>query len=174
MGLIGETILIEVNPLDISYIKAYLEDGAELGILTATGEWGRKPHSIKTRQETKRFAKENGDKNSSFYANITGYEDELRKRAKDSTRARTKASIIKREQSKRNSLLNVDDTHGILPEEESILAESEAIISSVKEFINTSETNSNDTNNNRKSYSPDIEEKLLNMSIEEAFEKGLL
>lgn len=156
MSLIGQIITLEVNPSDISYVKAYFKDGSELGILSATGEWGRKSHSIKTRMEVMKFSKENSENNSPFYAPLSEFENELRKRASNSRRAGTKNSIIKREQ---NKYVHEEIQTLNKPEVE---RKNDNLITQEKREVKY------DT------YSPDIEKLLLSMSIEEAFEKGLL
>ena len=66
MGLVGQKLIIDVNPDDISTIKGFFEDGTELGILTAVGEWGRRSHSLKTREEALKLANYNKQKKQSF------------------------------------------------------------------------------------------------------------
>ena len=96
--LVGTKLFIEVDPDDISSVLAFTEDGIELGHLRAAGIWGRRSHSLKTRKEAIRFANNNKAKNSSLFASLDGYEDELRNRAAQSRSARTKAERIRREQ----------------------------------------------------------------------------
>lgn len=48
--LIGARLLLEVNEEDMRQIKAYLANGAELGILKAHGKWGMTKHSRRTRK----------------------------------------------------------------------------------------------------------------------------
>jgi len=96
--LVGTKLFLEVDPDDISSVLAYTEDGIELGHLSAAGIWGRRSHSLKTRKEALKFANSNKTKNSSFYASLDGYEDELRSRAAQSRGARTKGERIRREQ----------------------------------------------------------------------------
>lgn len=98
--LVGSTLSLEINPDDISKVKAYFSDGSEIGYLTAVGEWGRKPHSLKTRKAATKFARENKKNNDRLYSPLTEYENELRKRAKIQRKARTKADIVKSEQNK--------------------------------------------------------------------------
>lgn len=49
-GLIGKTLTVEMNEDDWRYGKAFLENGAELGILKAGGRWYQTKHSRKTRK----------------------------------------------------------------------------------------------------------------------------
>ena len=155
MSLVGQPIIIEVNPQDISFVKAYLTDGSELGILSATGEWGRKPHSTKTRLQAMKFAKDNKREHVGFYAPISEFEQDLRERAKKSRRASTKAAIVQKEQSQENpSNYKTNET--------------------VSHPTSSKEASLSTPNKSTESYPPEIEKLLLSMSIEEAFEKGLL
>lgn len=48
--LSGVKLTLVVDPSDIRSIKAFLPGGAELGILTAQGIWGRTPHTLEMRK----------------------------------------------------------------------------------------------------------------------------
>lgn len=48
--LIGTELTIIADTEDLRTIKAFLPDGAELGILDATGKWSHTPHSLATRR----------------------------------------------------------------------------------------------------------------------------
>lgn len=49
-SLIGRTLTVEMNEDDWRYGKAFLENGAELGILKVGGRWHQTKHSRKTRK----------------------------------------------------------------------------------------------------------------------------
>jgi hypothetical protein len=49
--LIGKRLLIYLNSDDLRSVRAFLPDGAELGILDAQGGWNVMPHNLKLRQE---------------------------------------------------------------------------------------------------------------------------
>jgi putative transposase len=49
-GLIGQKLSLRVNPEDMRSVKAFLDDGAEFGVLTATGYWGRTLHTLEMRR----------------------------------------------------------------------------------------------------------------------------
>lgn len=49
-GLIGKKLTVEMNEDDWRYGKAFLENGAELGIIKAGGRWCQTKHSRKTRK----------------------------------------------------------------------------------------------------------------------------
>lgn len=48
--LIGKTLTVEIDESDMRSVEAFLEDGAPLGTLTATGGWGKTKHSRRTRK----------------------------------------------------------------------------------------------------------------------------
>lgn len=49
--LVGKKLDILVNMDDLRNIRAFLPDGSEFGILTATGKWSITPHTLQTRKE---------------------------------------------------------------------------------------------------------------------------
>lgn len=57
--LIGKKITILVNIDDIRFIKAFLEDGSELGKLSAIGKWGIRAHSLRDRKSINKLHKSN-------------------------------------------------------------------------------------------------------------------
>lgn len=48
--LIGQQLIVEINEDDYRSVRAYLGNGAEIGILTAQGRWGKTKHSRTTRK----------------------------------------------------------------------------------------------------------------------------
>jgi hypothetical protein len=50
-GLINKKIRIYYDVRDIRTVKAFFEDGTELGILTAARPWNATPHSLRLRQQ---------------------------------------------------------------------------------------------------------------------------
>lgn len=58
-ALIGQKIRIYYDVRDIRTVKAFFEDGAELGILTAAKPWCFTPHSLRVRQEIFRLKQHN-------------------------------------------------------------------------------------------------------------------
>ena len=54
-GLIGNRIRIYFDVRDIRTVKAFFEDGAELGVLTAAAPWCYTPHSLRVRREITRL-----------------------------------------------------------------------------------------------------------------------
>lgn len=54
-GLIGSKLRIYFDVRDIRTVKAFFEDGAELGVLTAAAPWCYTPHSLRVRREISRL-----------------------------------------------------------------------------------------------------------------------
>jgi len=54
-ALIGRKVRIYYDVRDIRAIKAFFEDGTELGVLTAARPWNITPHSLRLRQEIHRL-----------------------------------------------------------------------------------------------------------------------
>mgnify|MGYP002712145664 FL=1 len=97
MDMINKKAFIEVNPADVSHVELYDTNGVFVANLVAMGEWGRRPHSLRTHKAALARKNKNKDRNSVFSPNLSLYEDELRKNAKKSRRERTKATIAESE-----------------------------------------------------------------------------
>ncbi|PRF98105.1 integrase [Burkholderia ambifaria] len=54
-GLIGKTLLVYLNADDLRSVRAFLPDGAELGVLDAQGAWRVVPHNLTLRQEIRKL-----------------------------------------------------------------------------------------------------------------------
>ena len=50
-ALIGKKLKVYFDPRDIRVVKAFFDDGAELGVLSAARPWNITPHSLKVRQD---------------------------------------------------------------------------------------------------------------------------
>lgn len=100
MGMINDKAYIEVNPDDVSHIDLYSKDGTFVANLVATGEWGRRPHSLRTHKAALERKNKNKEQNNIFSPNLSLYEEELRENAKKSRRERTKAAIAEKEMGK--------------------------------------------------------------------------
>lgn len=159
MGLIGKKLIIEINPDNIRTITGYFSDGSELGILTAVGEWGRKNHSLKTREDAMKIANQNKQSNTPFYAPLTEFENQLNERAKTDRRARTKAARIRTEQNKELTTVSSTNPDNIIE-----------IMSPQK-----NESKNNEIRRKRDAYTKEEWNAILNAgSLEEAFKKGLI
>ena len=97
---VGKEITILIDLEDVSTVEAYNDKGYFLGTLTANGEYGRIPHSLKSRENAASLARENGMKNREFSTPLTEYETFLKGQAKTSRRAATKADILRKENKK--------------------------------------------------------------------------
>ncbi len=97
MDLIGKKVCIEINPNDVSHVKMFNENGIFLADMVATGEWGSRPHSLQTRQLALKRKNANKASNTNYSLHLTGYENDLRREANKSRRARTTAATIERE-----------------------------------------------------------------------------
>lgn len=165
MHLVGTKLLLEVNPSDISSILAYTEDGIELGYLRASGIWGRRSHSLKTRKEALNYMRKNKSENSPFFASLAGYENELRNRAAQSRSARTKVERIRREQGKSNDA-NIADAKDNNGKQSKVLDFEQLSKVDNKVIKQTSETK------DYRSATDDVND-LDGISFEEAYKKGL-
>lgn len=97
MDYIGQKVYLEINPADVSHVDLYDKDGVFIANLIATGEWGRRSHSLKTHQAALKRKNKNLETNTIFTPNLSEYEQELRENAKDNRRDRTKAAIVRKE-----------------------------------------------------------------------------
>lgn len=57
-ALIGKSLRIYFDVRDIRVVKAFFEDGSELGVLTAARPWCYTPHSLRVRQEILRLKRQ--------------------------------------------------------------------------------------------------------------------
>ncbi len=157
MEYINQTVMVEVNPEDISKLKIYDKDGIFISEVIAQGEWGRVPHSVKTRQAYLKRKSKNLDKNTPFTPHLSELEGELRQNAKNSRRDRTKASIIQAEKKEDPNTTKQPAT--VIP------------IDRGKEKL--VKKNVQQTNAIQPKSETDFSF-LDNMSIEEAYERGLI
>lgn len=100
MDMINQKVYIEVNPADVSHVDLYNKEGVFIASLVALGEWGKRPHSLKTRQAALKRKNKNLEMNTVFTPNLSILEEELRKNAKSNRRDRTNAAILEREMGK--------------------------------------------------------------------------
>jgi len=109
MEYVGQKVFIDVDPSDISKVKMYDSNGSFLANMIAVGEWGRRPHSLKSRIAANERKNRNLEYNTPFTPHLTEYENELKSSSKTSRRNRTKASILKREYG--NSVIQKPENH---------------------------------------------------------------
>ena len=94
---VGQKISIVYDPRDISTLKAYSMEGKYIDTLTARGEFGTKSHSVKTRENALKLARERGRQGLEFDTPIESYMEHLKKESKKSRRAATRSDIVRRE-----------------------------------------------------------------------------
>ena len=111
---VGKKIQIIYDPRDISTLEAYSMDGCYIGTLTARGEFGTKSHSVKTRKNALRLARERGREHLEFDTPIEAYMDHLKHESTKSRRAATKADIVRREAGKELPSEEKKDTNNII------------------------------------------------------------
>lgn len=145
--MVNKKAFIEVNPEDVSHVDLYDSNGVFVANLVALGEWGRRPHSLRTHRAALARKNQNKECNSVFSPDLSLYEDELRKNARKSRRQRTKASILETE--KKNI--------------------SEKLISTEPKKYKLPRQPSNST-----VYSKEEIDLLNSLSIEEAYKRGLI
>lgn len=97
MDYVGHILTLHINPDDISSIFAYDEDGTPIGYLTATGEYGKVPHSLKTRKNANKLARERGMNKNIFHSPLKSYQENLNERGQKSRKDATKADSMRRE-----------------------------------------------------------------------------
>ncbi len=108
--LIGTTLELQVDSEDIRSVKAFLPDGSEFGILTASGKWGVIPHSLKLRKAINnlKIKKLIHLTNSDDFIEV--YQKYLEKSTTNSKSARNELAKLKRNNS-RNELTNKEDVN---------------------------------------------------------------
>ena len=97
-SFVGKEIVIWYDPRDISMVQAYMDNGTYIGALKASGEFGTKSHSLKTRKQANQLSRELLRDNLEFRTPISDYELYLNELGQKSRRAATKADIVRREQ----------------------------------------------------------------------------
>ncbi|WP_188455566.1 hypothetical protein [Virgibacillus oceani] len=102
--LIGTKLTLIVNIEDLRYIKAYLHNGAELGLLKAAGKWSVRKHSIKIRKVINKLVSTGQLKISLEEDPIDAYHIYLKEKAKNNKSARNQLAAI-------DKVLNRDREH---------------------------------------------------------------
>ncbi len=96
-AFVNKKIRIIYDPRDISSLEAFTEDGNYIDTLTARGEFGTKSHSVKTRKNVMKLARERGRQDLEFDTPIEAYMQHLQKDGRKSRRSATKSDIVRRE-----------------------------------------------------------------------------
>lgn len=88
-GLIGKKLRIYFDVRDIRSVKAFFEDGAELGVLSAARPWCYTPHSVRVRQEIFRLKRKGKLNYREGDDPVEAWEKYKRSQAKTNKRAAT-------------------------------------------------------------------------------------
>lgn len=98
--LIGRKLDLHVNPDDLSCIKAFYDDGVELGVLTAQGAWGRASHSLETRRAIQSLCHRKLIAYTEMDDPVQVYMDYLATQSVQKRRERTRYGKVQREMEK--------------------------------------------------------------------------
>ncbi len=107
-NLVGTKLDLQVNLEDIRFIKAYLPDGSEFGLLTANGKWGVIPHSLQLRKQINKLVNRRLLHFTTSDDPIEIYQRYLESELKKSKSARNKIAELNR--SKKNTNINQPET----------------------------------------------------------------
>ena len=112
-SLVGTKINIVVNIDDVSVVQAFLPDGSELDFLRARGAWGKKPHSLRTRQVINKLVRDGKLRFSDDESAIDSLARYLEGKAQKNKSARNElASLGKYEQSHNGKSNNISELEG--------------------------------------------------------------
>lgn len=97
--LIGTELTLVIDTDDLRTVMAFLPDGSELGILSATGKWGQTPHSLTTRKlhNSRRALKVQYNADPENEDPVLGLVEELTEEAPTNKRAAAQAREIAKE-----------------------------------------------------------------------------
>lgn len=99
-GYIGKKISIVIDPDDLRSLRAYSDTGYPLGTLYAEGGYGKEKHTLASRKDAAKLARENKKSGKPSTDPIGDYVDHLQEKAKTSRRYATKADQVRREAGK--------------------------------------------------------------------------
>ncbi len=71
-SMVNERLKLLINTEDLRTIEAFRDDGTKYGILTAAGQWGKIPHSLKFRNAMNKFKRKR-------YFHYTEFDDPMEK-----------------------------------------------------------------------------------------------
>jgi transposase InsO family protein len=96
--LINKTLKLIINTDDLRIIKAFLEDGSELGNLSALGKWGITPHDLRTRKAINKLKNKKILHFTKYDDPISVYQNYLEKEASKNKTSRNKFANLKKAQ----------------------------------------------------------------------------
>jgi putative transposase len=94
--LVGRQLLVYINSDDLRSVRAFLPDGAELGILEAQGMWRIVPHNLKLRREIRKGSDTRRYKGEFDSNPIESYLKEKLAQAKHTRKAATELALVMR------------------------------------------------------------------------------
>ncbi|MBB3112112.1 hypothetical protein FHS18_004190 [Paenibacillus phyllosphaerae] len=80
-SLIGKKLTIYINIMDVRSVRAFFENGSELGQLRVSGKWVKTPHSLETRRLINKFLR---SEKRAFFLASNDYVQALRDHLKSS------------------------------------------------------------------------------------------
>ena len=101
--LIGTNIKLLVDINDLRTLRAYLPDGAELGILTAKGKWSLRPHSLKERKAINKLKKDKKINFDMYNDPIEIYQEYLNSKSIKNKSARNNLAKLNKRHSENNT-----------------------------------------------------------------------
>lgn len=108
--LINKTLNLLINTDDLRVIKAFLEDGSELGNLIATGKWGITPHDLRTRKAINKLKNNRIIHFTQYDDPIRVYQEYLEKEAQKNKTNRNKLASLKKEQKSKEERYQVGES----------------------------------------------------------------
>jgi len=108
-GMIGKKLKLVINSEDIRFIKAYLEDGSELGLLVAHGSWGRIKHSLKIRKEVYKLKNKKLIQFTEREDPIDIYQDYLRDKAINTKQYRNKLLDVEKSIATSSEIIPIEE-----------------------------------------------------------------
>ncbi|CAE6862245.1 DDE-type integrase/transposase/recombinase [Paraburkholderia domus] len=94
--LIGQQLLVYMNTDDLRCVRAFLSDGAELGVLAVQGSWRLIPHNLKLRQQILKQAGERRQRGAGAPDPIEAYVKEKLAGAQTARKAATELANVNR------------------------------------------------------------------------------
>ena len=93
--------MVDIN--DLRTLRAYLPDGAELGILTAKGKWSLRPHSLKERKAINKLKKDKKINFDMYNDPIEIYQEYLNSKSIKNKSARNNLAKLNKRHSENNT-----------------------------------------------------------------------
>lgn len=95
-SLVNAQVIVEVDIEDISVLKLFLSDGTELDFVRAKGPWGKRPHSLRTRQVINKLTREGKLRYDSHESPVDALERYWEEKSEKTKSARNKLADLRR------------------------------------------------------------------------------